>query len=83
MSLKAVAVSDIMRVVMSMDKILLVEDDRTIALGLEYSLGQDGFAVTVCHNVNSALSALEIQDLTSLFWIWACLTAAVMMSAGQ
>ncbi len=47
---------------MSMDKILLVEDDKTIALGLDYSLGQDGFAVTVCHNVNSALSALEIQD---------------------
>jgi len=47
---------------MSMDKILLVEDDRTIALGLEYSLGQDGFAVTVCHDVSSALSTLGIQD---------------------
>ncbi|MDD3073394.1 MAG: response regulator transcription factor [Eubacteriales bacterium] len=45
-----------------MQKILLVEDDKTIALGLEYSLGQDGFAVTVCHDVRSALSALEIQN---------------------
>jgi DNA-binding response OmpR family regulator len=45
-----------------MQKILLVEDDKTIALGLEYSLGQDGFAVTVCHDVCSALSALGIQN---------------------
>ncbi|HBI55541.1 MAG TPA: DNA-binding response regulator, partial [Firmicutes bacterium] len=45
-----------------MQKILLVEDDKTIALGLEYSLGQDGFAVTVCHDVRSALSALGIQN---------------------
>ncbi|HCX78633.1 MAG TPA: DNA-binding response regulator [Firmicutes bacterium] len=45
-----------------MQKILLVEDDKTIALGLEYSLSQDGFAVTVCHDVRSALSALGIQN---------------------
>lgn len=42
-----------------MQKLLLVEDDKTIALGLEYSLGQEGFAVTVCYDVTSALSVLE------------------------
>ena len=47
---------------MPMDKILLVEDDRTIALGLEYSLSQDGFAVTVCHDIDSAHNALKVQD---------------------
>lgn len=46
-----------------MDKILLVEDDKTIALGLEYSLGQEGYAVKVCHDVSSALSVLE-QDFS-------------------
>jgi hypothetical protein len=30
--------SDIIRAVIAMQKILLVEDDKTIALGLEYSL---------------------------------------------
>lgn len=42
-----------------MNKILLVEDDKTIALGLEYSLVQEGFAVTVCYNVATALSAVK------------------------
>lgn len=48
-----------------MDKILLVEDDKTIAMGLEYSLGQEGYAVTVCHSVSSALSHLD-QDYSLL-----------------
>lgn len=42
-----------------MQKILLVEDDKTIALGLDYSLGQEGFLVTVCYDVASALSVLD------------------------
>ena len=29
-------------------KLLVVEDDRSIAVGLEYSLGQEGFGVTLC-----------------------------------
>lgn len=41
-----------------MQNILLVEDDKTIALGLEYSLSQEGFAVEVRYDVNSALKAL-------------------------
>jgi len=40
-------------------KLLLVEDDRTIALGLEYSLGQEGFEVTICDNAQSALSKIN------------------------
>ena len=39
--------------------ILLVEDDKSIALGLEYSLSQEGFAVTLCDSVKSALKSLD------------------------
>lgn len=56
---------------MSAPMILLVEDDRSIALGLEYSLQQEGFAVTLCSGVAAALEALQaggyvlaILDLT-------------------
>lgn len=44
---------------MKMNRLLLVEDDRTIALGLEYSLAEEGFSVRVCHDVASALAALK------------------------
>jgi DNA-binding response OmpR family regulator len=43
-----------------MRQILLVEDDKTIALGLSYSLEGEGYGVTVCHDAASALG--EIQD---------------------
>ena len=39
-------------------KLLVVEDDRSIAVGLEYSLGQEGFGVTLCAGVADALEAL-------------------------
>ncbi|CAH0119916.1 Transcriptional regulatory protein WalR [Paenibacillus sp. CECT 9249] len=39
-------------------KILLVEDDRTIASGLEYSLQQDHFSTVLCHDVESARKVL-------------------------
>ncbi|WP_340004341.1 response regulator transcription factor [Paenibacillus sp. FSL K6-0276] len=39
-------------------KILLVEDDKTIASGLEYSLQQDGFSTVLCHDVASAQQVL-------------------------
>lgn len=39
-------------------KILLVEDDKTIASGLEYSLQQDGYATVLCHDVTSARKVL-------------------------
>ncbi|MEH7238690.1 response regulator transcription factor [Bacillus sp. JJ1562] len=35
-------------------KILLVEDDKTIASGLDYSLTQDGYETIVCHNAKDA-----------------------------
>lgn len=35
-------------------RVLLVEDDRTIAAGLEYSLRQEGYDTVLCHDVQSA-----------------------------
>lgn len=35
-------------------KILIVEDDKTIATGLEYSLQQEGYLTSVCHDFQSA-----------------------------
>lgn len=34
--------------------ILIVEDDRTIASGLQYSLEQEQFRTTLCQNVADA-----------------------------
>lgn len=41
-----------------MKKILLVEDDKTIASGLEYSLQQESFSTVLCLNVESAKKVL-------------------------
>lgn len=38
--------------------ILLVEDDKSISLGLEYSLRQEGYAVKLCGSAVSAIAAL-------------------------
>ena len=40
-------------------KILLVEDDKTIAAGLEYSLEKEGFNIVLCHDVASGKIALN------------------------
>ncbi|TCZ76344.1 response regulator transcription factor [Paenibacillus albiflavus] len=40
-------------------KILLVEDDKTIASGLEYSLQQDHYSTVLCFDVASAKKMLE------------------------
>lgn len=40
-------------------KILLVEDDKTIASGLEYSLQQDQFTTVLCHDAASAKKVLS------------------------
>ncbi|SDY67760.1 DNA-binding response regulator, OmpR family, contains REC and winged-helix (wHTH) domain [Evansella caseinilytica] len=40
-------------------KILLVEDDKTIASGLEYSLQQENYATVLCHDAGSARKVLE------------------------
>jgi DNA-binding response OmpR family regulator len=42
-------------------KILLVEDDRTIAVGLEYSLQQEEYSVVLCHDVASGKKAMTDQ----------------------
>ena len=49
---------------LAMDKfrLLVVEDDQTISLGLEYSLTEDGFAVTICHNATSALNRIVDEE---------------------
>ncbi len=40
-------------------KILLVEDDKTIASGLEYSLQADGYKTVICYNAESAKSVIK------------------------
>jgi len=40
-------------------KILLVEDDRTIAVGLEYSLNQDNYETIVCHTAETAKQTMQ------------------------
>ena len=42
-------------------KILFVEDDHSIALGLEYSLKQEGYEVVTCHSAADAFKALESE----------------------
>lgn len=46
-------------------KILLVEDDRTIASGLEYSLKQENFETILCHNATTATEVIQnnIEDI--------------------
>lgn len=39
--------------------ILVVEDDRTIAMGLSYSLEEEGYDVNLCHNVSTALREVQ------------------------
>ncbi len=40
-------------------KLLLVEDDKTIASGLEYSLQQEHFTTVLCYDVASAIKVLR------------------------
>lgn len=41
--------------------ILLVEDDKTIATGLEYSLRQEGYSTTICYDFGSAQTIILTQ----------------------
>lgn len=43
----------------SQTRILVVEDDQTIAMGIEYSLKQEGYLVDVRHDAASAREALS------------------------
>lgn len=46
--------------------ILLVEDDKTIAAGLEYSLQQEGYTVALCYDFEAAKKVIhnDIDQLT-------------------
>jgi DNA-binding response OmpR family regulator len=45
-----------------MDSILIVEDDKTIAMGIEYSLKQEGFDTHVCYDAKSAQAVINKRD---------------------
>ena len=42
--------------------LLLVEDDRAIASGLEYSLQLEGYRVTLCGDSASARRTLKVES---------------------
>jgi len=46
-------------------KILLVEDDKIIASGLEYSLQQENFTTILCYDAESAKKVIT-QELNEL-----------------
>jgi DNA-binding response OmpR family regulator len=54
-----------------MNRILVIEDDRNMALGLEFNLKSEGFEVRVCTDGESGLEALESSafDLLVLDWM--------------
>lgn len=43
--------------------ILLVEDDRIIASGLEYSLTQEGFETFFCQHASSAREVIDRKSV--------------------
>jgi DNA-binding response OmpR family regulator len=45
-----------------MDRILLVEDDATLAMGVEYSLKNEGYEVDVANNVASAKTLIDEKE---------------------
>ncbi|WP_080873639.1 response regulator transcription factor [Oceanobacillus timonensis] len=42
-------------------KLLIVEDDKAIASGLEYSLSQEGYEVIVCHHAQGAEEIIDTE----------------------
>jgi len=42
--------------------LLLVEDDKNIAVGLEYLLAQEGFDVTICEDASAAMKEISTRD---------------------
>ena len=49
-----------------MKKILLLEDNDAITMGLKYSLEQEGFEVDIAKDVKSALKSLN-EDIYSIY----------------
>jgi two-component system, OmpR family, alkaline phosphatase synthesis response regulator PhoP len=54
-----------------MTRILLIEDDASMALGLEYNLRKENYEVTVCRDGESGLAAIRetSYDLVLLDWM--------------
>lgn len=50
-----------------MSKVLLLEDDVCLVDGLKYSLGKNGFDVTVVRTVEKALDSLPVISEYDLF----------------
>lgn len=44
------------------NSILIVEDDKTIAMGIEYALNREGFTTRVCYDYLSAREAIQNQE---------------------
>ena len=45
-----------------MNEILIVEDDRTIAMGIEYALNREGFSTRACYDFSSARECILSRD---------------------
>ncbi|NLA11670.1 MAG: response regulator transcription factor [Firmicutes bacterium] len=45
-----------------MKEILVVEDDKTIAMGIEYALNREGFPTHLCHDFKSAAKNIDERD---------------------
>ena len=45
-----------------MNEILIVEDDQTIAMGIEYALEREDFATRTCHDFSSARESILNQE---------------------
>ena len=61
--------------------ILFVEDDNTIAMGVEYSLKQDGFQVSLAYRLEEAATCSSASPSTWCSWTWDCRMAAVTSCA--
>ena len=49
-----------------MDKILIIEDDETICLGLKYYLEQEGFKVITTYKKNEVLEIIKDTNIVLL-----------------
>lgn len=45
-----------------MNEILIVEDDKTIAMGIEYALGREDFTTHICYDFSSARECIQNRD---------------------
>ena len=44
----------------TVNEILIVEDDRTIAMGIEYALEREGFSTHACYDFGRKLLCLHV-----------------------